>query len=52
MTHVYPLDDLREHVVEGRNCWCCPDYDEEYDILVHHSLDGREEYETGERKLN
>jgi len=52
MIHVYPIDDLREHVVEGMECWCKPQLDEEYDVLTHNALDGREQYETGERKLN
>ena len=52
MIHVYPLNDLRDHVVEGKTCWCDPEYDEEHDVLIHNSLDGREDYETGERKLN
>lgn len=52
MMHIYPVDDLREHVVEGTKCWCKPQIDEEYDVLIHNALDGREQYETGERKLN
>lgn len=33
--HVYPLNDVREHVTSGKDCWCrltlqnvCPDCDE------------------------
>ena len=51
-THVYPINDLREHVVDGPDCWCNPQWDKEYDILIHNSFDQRELYETGERKLN
>jgi len=47
VVHVYPLNDLRDHIVEGRDCWCHPEYDEEHDLLIHNSLDGREKYETG-----
>jgi hypothetical protein len=48
--HVHPLNDLREHVIDPDvECWCNPTYDEEYDIVIHNSLDGRELYETGER---
>ena len=50
VVHVYPLNDLRDHIVEGRDCWCHPEYDEEHDLLIHNSLDGREKYETGELK--
>jgi len=50
VNHVYPLNDLRDHIVEGRDCWCHPEYDEEHDVLIHNSLDGREKYETGELK--
>jgi hypothetical protein len=46
--HVVPVDDLREHSVTG--CWCRPTDDD--GILVHNSLDGREHYERGERKLS
>ena len=28
VVHVYPLNDLRDHIVEGRDCWCHPEYDE------------------------
>lgn len=49
-THVYPINDLREHVVDGPDCWCKPQWDEEHDILIHNSLDQREKYETGELK--
>lgn len=49
--HVYPTDDLREHVTEGAGCWCKPTPDdEEPQLLVHHAMDGREAFETGERK--
>lgn len=49
--HVYPIDDLREHVVDGGECWCHPyvdvgDLDEE-DIAIHNALDGREMRELG-----
>lgn len=36
------------------HCWCCPTLDDgaEYGyekIYVHHSMDGREQYEEGKR---
>lgn len=48
MIHVYPIADLREHKLEGRDCWCRPDVDEDEGIVTHYSLDGRESYQTGE----
>lgn len=44
---VYPLDDLREHDIDSEQCWCHPTYDE--GILVHHSMDRREEFERGRK---
>jgi hypothetical protein len=49
MIHVFPRDDLREHVTKGECCWCKPDVDEE--LIIHHAADGREDFETGRRKL-
>jgi hypothetical protein len=46
--HVYPIDDLRDHV--PNDCWCKPHDDE--GVIVHHSLDSRELYENGERKTS
>jgi hypothetical protein len=46
--HVYPVNDLREHSVAA--CWCRPADDD--GIMVHNSLDGRELYERGERKVS
>lgn len=45
---VIPLDDLRDHVHNG-SCWCKPTEDD--GVLVHHSVDRREEFEEG-RKLS
>ncbi len=45
---VYPVDDLREHAVT--DCWCGPVDDD--GIVVHNSLDGREMYERGVRKMS
>jgi hypothetical protein len=41
--HVMPISDLREHAERG--CWCGPTDDE--GVMVHHSMDRREEYERG-----
>jgi hypothetical protein len=47
--HVVPLNDLREHIASV-DCWCKPIEDDDFpDVWVHHSMDGRESYETGER---
>lgn len=48
--HVIPLNDLREHEING-NCWCNPtcDDDEIYMLWIHKSMDGREDFETGKR---
>lgn len=42
------LDDL--HRTDGSPCWCNPTIDGESGLVVHNSMDGRESYETGERK--
>lgn len=48
-THVFPVNDLRPHYLHI-GCWCSPTTDEqEPDVLVHSSMDGREHFETGER---
>lgn len=50
--HVVPENDLREHEISER-CWCRPQRDDEApNVIVHNSMDGREFYETGERKAN
>jgi hypothetical protein len=47
---VYPLDDLRDHIVDGRPCWCNP-FDDD-GVVVHNAADEREKYERGERQKN
>jgi hypothetical protein len=48
--HVIPNDDLREHESSAL-CWCAPVRDDdEPRVVVHNSMDGRERFETGERK--
>lgn len=50
--HVIPLSDLREHDASDE-CWCHPTPDaEEPDVRIHHALDGREAYESGELELH
>lgn len=49
--HVYPIGDLREHDTDHADaCWCHPQEDD--GVIIHNSMDNREEYETGELKLN
>lgn len=46
--HVYPVADLRPHKTDGEPCWCKP-VENEYGVIVHNSMDRREEYENGRR---
>lgn len=49
--HVTPIDDLRDHEM-ARTCWCRPRIDDDepsWPIVVHNSMDRREEFERGER---
>ena len=48
--HVIPINDLREHECRA-DCWCNPTPDDEEPfVIVHHSMDRREEYEEGRAK--
>ena len=47
-THVVPVDDLKNHRYD--DCPCDPEIDTEDEVVVHHSFDGREEFEEGGRK--
>lgn len=45
--HITPTNDLKEHE-EAKTCWCNP-REENYlgaDVIVHNSLDRREEFEN------
>ncbi len=51
--HVVPQNDLREHNCSRIECWCKPMLIDEAEggyVVVHNSMDGREHFETGERK--
>lgn len=51
--HVVPRNDLYPHVLSFSRCWCHPTVDEDApNVVVHSSADGREDYETGKRRLN
>lgn len=48
--HIIPRGDLREHISRP-DCWCQPYRDDEDpNVFIHDSMDGREPFETGERK--
>ena len=40
-THIVPMNDLKEHEMSC-DCWCEPLFDQEGNIFVHNSFDGRE----------
>lgn len=49
ITHVIPLNDIREHDADI-DCWCRPQQDDDTSTLyVHNSADGREDFEEGRR---
>lgn len=49
--HIVPMGDLRDHE-DSCACWCRPTEEEDHPgIWMHHALDGREKYESGELKL-
>ena len=43
---VLPVDDMKPHE-PGEGCWCHPTWED--DVLVHHAMDKREDYENGRR---
>lgn len=45
-SEIIPINDLRPHV-EGFDCWCHPEEDD--GLLIHNSMDGREDFEEGKR---
>lgn len=48
--HIIPAFDLREHDLSDK-CWCRPTEDDiDDDVMIHHALDQREKYESGELK--
>jgi len=49
VTHIVPIGDLKEHDFSS-DCWCCPDLHKDEWMVVHHSADNREAFETGQRK--
>jgi|Laugrespbdmm15sd_2_1035082.scaffolds.fasta_scaffold12957_6 hypothetical protein len=52
--HIVPLNDLRDHE-ESVDCWCQPELlDDDYAdcVYLHPAMDGREAFESGERKMS
>jgi len=52
--HLVPLDDLREHEASV-DCWCQPELlDDNYldSVYLHASMDGREAFDSGTRKMS
>lgn len=49
--HIVPLNDCGEHDFL-HTCLCRPTQDEDNTIWIHNSYDGREAFETGERKIS
>lgn len=47
--HVYPVNDVKQHITESEEvCWCNPTIHHEDSgvfVIVHHALDGRESRE-------
>lgn len=53
MIHVFPVNDLKDHDIEGTQCTCIPKVIIEPDcdiIVMHNSFDGREKDEWAEQK--
>lgn len=49
--HIHPVDDLIDHDIASRGCWCHPALDDECGtiLVIHHSADGRERREPHAR---
>lgn len=52
--HIFPQDDYRPHELDETGCcWCKPAFDPHNPvILVHNAMDGREDFETGVRRVS
>lgn len=52
-THLIPMDDIDDHELHIE-CKCSPEIGEgrQEGLIIHHSFDGREPFETGERKVS
>jgi hypothetical protein len=52
MQHIYPLNDLREHELDGTSCPCGVEVDWENGLVIHAAFDHREIVEQAERLIN
>lgn len=52
MQHIYPLNDLREHELNGTSCLCGVEVDWENGLVIHAAFDHREIIEQAERLIN
>lgn len=57
--HIYPVNDIHEHKIEGDDCWCAPliEWEGEQKIVIHNAADKREYIEQltnefDDRRLN
>lgn len=48
---IWPIDDLKDHVLWPGPCWCGATEDAE-GVVMHDSMDQRERYESGELRLH
>jgi len=46
--HVVPINDILEHDIDSKDCWCDPKIEVEGAVLIviHNSFDGRENKEA------
>lgn len=48
MIAVYPVNDDFNHDLFNESCWCNPRIEENGQLIVHNSFDGREDFEEVE----
>jgi len=42
MNHVFPIGDIKRHILEGLICECNPKIEWENSLIIHNSFDKRE----------
>lgn len=50
--HIYPVNDSREHKLDGFECDCFPDIDWNNCTIIHNSYDHREIVEQAYNLIN
>lgn len=50
--HIIPDEDMWDHYLDGRDCWCQPEYDENEQVVLHNSMDMREYFDALPRTLH